>query len=176
MFAKPFARLTTQRAVDRPELPSDLAMFYMWHEGVGLESDHVNYSVRLCALEEVDRVGWDGLEVVADVPEGWEKFAAIRIGMGVYFETIVYVLAAPSCPPGSILAIGTMCGPAGDGPFMLDSALVLASSFTDWLIHLERWGWAEPAIATDWDLTEQEQEQNYKYYLALNPKLYTGDR
>jgi hypothetical protein len=47
--------------------------------------------------------------------------------------------------------------------------LVLASTFPDWLAHLERWGWAEPAIAAAWELTEQERQESYRYYLALNP-------
>jgi hypothetical protein len=108
--------------------------------------------------------------LVADVPEGWEGFAAFRIGVGRFFEEIVYILDAPSCPPGSILAMGgNLFAVGGDGPYVLDASLVLAATFPGWLAHLECWGWAEPAIAPAWELKEQEWQELNHYYLPLNP-------
>src|SRR5262249_19706063 len=124
MDLKPFVHLAEPRAVNRSELPPDLAEFYTTHEGVGLESSP-DRAVRLCKLDEVTRVGWKDLRLVGDVPEGWEGFAAFRIGMGMFFEEIVYILDAPSCPAGSILALGRdLAGPGGAGPFSLESSLV----------------------------------------------------
>jgi hypothetical protein len=153
-----------------------LAGFYAEHEGVGLECDAgPDRVVLLCKLDEVVRVSWKDV-AVADIPEGWEQFAAFRVGIGRFFEKIVYVLDAPSCPPGSILAIGThLVGcEGGDGPFKVDGSLVLAATFQGWLTHLERWGWVEPVIASAWELTEQEQQEMRCYYLALNPGLNVG--
>src|SRR5947209_8218432 len=114
---KPFVPLAGPRAVSRPELPPDLAAFYARHEGVGLESSWDRHPVRLCKLDEVVRGGWKDLGLGGDVPEGWERFTALRIGAGMFFEKVVYVLDAPSCPPGSVLAIGRdVGGPGGDGP------------------------------------------------------------
>jgi hypothetical protein len=159
--------------VTRLELPADLAEFYDWHEGVGLESSYEQYPVRLCKLDEVIRVGWADVDRVGEVPEGWEDFAAFQVGMGVFFDIIVYVLNAPSCPSGSILAIGRdMSGPGGEGPFSLESTLVLAACFPGWLAHLERWGWEEPAV-TGWGAPPGPHEIRH-YYLALNPWMNVG--
>jgi hypothetical protein len=170
---KPYVRLATPRTVDRPELSPDLAEFYARHEGVGLEADWKERPVRLCKFAEVTRVGWEGLNQVGDVPEGWERFAALRVGMGMYFEEIVYVLDAPSCPPGSVLAVGTnLVGcEGGDGPFKLDGSLVLAPTFPAWLDHLKRWGWEEPVIAGMGGRPKAEYQELCRYYLALNPSL-----
>jgi hypothetical protein len=178
MTRKPFAKLAVPRAVQRSDLPIDLATFFANYEGIGLESDgDPECVVWLCRLDEVVRVGWTELGVIADVPEGWDRFTALRVGIGRFFEKIVYVLDAPSCPPGSILAIGgNVPGLGGDGPYALDSSLVLAANFLDWLAHLERWGWAEPAIAVAWELTERERQELYQYYRALNPRmLWNGE-
>ncbi|HTU90213.1 MAG TPA: hypothetical protein VMF69_09085 [Gemmataceae bacterium] len=107
------------------------------------------------------RTDWAGLGQVADVPENWEEFVAFRIEFGIYFEQIVYVLVAPVCPPGSILAVGGS----------QDVPLVLAVSLVGWLSHLERWGWAEPGIAPAWELSDQECTEVRWYYLSLNPEL-----
>jgi hypothetical protein len=176
MDPKPFAKLAARRVVNRPELPPDLVEFYAEHEGIGLESNS-DRVVRLCKLDEVARVMWKDLTCAFDdyVPEGWERFAAFQIGMGMFFEDIVYVLDAPSCPPGSILAIGGIApGPGGGGPFSLESSLVLAASLSDWLAHLERWGWVEYSVAGIGDLSEQEQQEICRYYLALNPDMNLG--
>jgi hypothetical protein len=173
MDLKPFIRLTARRLVRRPELPADLAEFYAEHEGVGLECGiGPNRVVRLCKLDEVARVMW-GDVAVADVPEGWEGFDAFQVGIGRFGEKIVYILDAPSCPPGSILAIGTnLVGcEGGDGPLKVDGSLVLAATFSGWLAHLERWGWTEPVIAATWELTEQERQELHQYYFAFNPSI-----
>jgi hypothetical protein len=173
MSLRPFVHLAAARAVDRNELPADLAEFYAAHEGVGPESS-LDRPVRLCRLEEAVRVGWNDLRVVCDAPEGWERFAAFRVGMGMFGDEIVYVLDAPSCPAGSILALGRdLAGPGGRGPFSLESSLVLATSFPGWLAHLERWGWVEYAVA-GWEAPPEPQEVA-QYYLALNPSMNVGD-
>lgn len=169
MDLMPFVRLPTARAVNRPELSADLADFYARHEGVGLESSP-DRPVRLCTLDEVTLVRWDGLLTGSPTPEGWEGFAAFRIGMGMFFDEILCVLAAPSCPPGAVLAVGyDLGGPGGDGPFRLEGSLVLAASFPAWLSHLEQWGWVEYAVA-GWDPPPEPGEIQH-YYRALNPGL-----
>jgi hypothetical protein len=127
-------------------------------------------------LDEVKRVGWKDLRVVGDVPEGWERFAAFRIGMGRYFEELLYVLEAPSCSRGSILTIGGMVpGPGGEGPASLETSLVLARSFRDWLTRLEQCGWVEYAVAGIRSVPEREQQELCRYYLALNPGMNVGN-
>jgi hypothetical protein len=170
MDLKPFVRLTQPRAVNRPELPPDLAEFYAGHEGVGLESS-ADRPVRLCRLEEVALTRWkDIFATPDDIPEGWEEFAALRVGVGMFGDEILYVLNAPSCPLGSVLAIGhDLAGPGGDGPFRLESSLVLAEDFSGWLSHLERWGWVEYAVA-GWEAPPDPQEID-RYYCAFNPGM-----
>jgi len=176
MDLKPFVQLAAPRTVHQPELPPDLAEFYARHEGVGLES-RWDRTVRLCRLDEVVRIGWKNLHTAFadEIPKAWEGFAAFRIGMGTFFEEIVYVLNAISCPSGSILEIGGLSpGPGGKGPTSLESSLVLAASFREWLIHLEHWGWVEYAVAGIGDLPEQQQQELIRYYLSLNPGMNTG--
>jgi hypothetical protein len=172
---KPFVPLAAPRVVNRPELPPDLAEFYSGHEGIGLESSP-DYPVRLCRLDEVALVRWNDLFTLPDdvskgpddVPPGWEGFAAVRVGLGMFGDQILYVLDAPSCPPGSVLAIGRdLGGPGGDGPFSLERTLVLARSFPEWLAHLEQWGWVEYAVA-GWEPPPEPKEIE-RYYRALNP-------
>ncbi len=174
MDMRPYICLPVVRAVNRPDLPVDLAAFYATNEGVGLESEP-NQTVRLCQLDEVSWInGWDDLKYgIADpVPEGWEEFIALRIGMGITFEEIVYVIKAPSCPPGSIFVIGSsVCGPGGDGTGDVEGTLVLGASLRDWLNHLERWGGGEPVIMNTRELTEMELESLREYYLGLNPRM-----
>jgi hypothetical protein len=50
----------------------------------------------MCKLDEVAPGGRHGLLLVGDVPEGWESFAAFRVGRGMFFDEILYVLDAPS--------------------------------------------------------------------------------
>jgi hypothetical protein len=122
-------------------------------------------------LEEVAFIRWkDLLTFPDDVPEGWEGFAAVRVGLGMFGDEILYILNAPSCQAGSVLAIGRdLAGPGGHGPFRLESSLVLAQSFTEWLVHLERWGWVEYAVA-GWEAPSDPQEIA-RYYRALNPYM-----
>ena len=174
MDQKPFVSLNRFRPIDRPDLPDDLVQFYKWHEGVGLESSP-DRAVRLCKLVEVAQVGWQDVESVAEVPEGWADFAAFRVGSGMFFEKIVYVCYAPSCHRGSLLAIGRdVCGPGGDGPYALESSLVLAASFSSWLAHLAQWRWIEPAVSGIRELTKWEQGKILDYYLSLNPGMNPG--
>jgi hypothetical protein len=173
MTLKPFVDLAAPRVVKRSELPPDLAKFYARHEGVGLDSS-TDRPVRLCRLEEVALIRWkDFCTPSDDVPEGWEGFTALRIGVGMFGDEILYVLNAPSCPLGSVLAIGRdLAGPGGVGPFSLESSLVLAASFPEWLAHLERWGWVEYAVA-GWEAPTDRQAVE-QYYLALNPNMNVG--
>ena len=175
MDLTPFRRLAAPRAVDR-RLPPELADFYARHEGVGLDTGPDRF-VRLCTLGEVVRVGWADVGSVGDVPEAWGRFAALRVGLGMQGEWIVYVLDAPSCPPGSVLAVGTYLvgvGAGGEGSDALDGTLVLAASFPGWLAHLEMWGWAEPIIAGMGNLPADQHREACRYYLALNPGMDVG--
>lgn len=175
MDQKPFRRLAAPREVDH-RLPSVLADFYAWHEGVGLDSGSDRF-VRLCTLGEVVRVGWNDVGLVGDVPVSWGRFAALQIGLGMQGERIVYVLDAPSCSPGSVLAIGTYLvgvDAGGEGPDALDGSLVLAATFSGWVAHLERWGWAEPIIAGMGNLPRDQHREACRYYLALNPDMDVG--
>jgi hypothetical protein len=174
---KPFVRLTSPRVVERPGLPKDLVVFYAENEGVGLKSNP-DRVVRLCRLDEVSRIGWRDLHILGtDEYPGWERFAAYRIGVGPYFDEIVYVLDAPACPTGSILAIGVdVAGPGGSGPARLEPSLVLASSFAEWLSHLEECDWIEYGLVPGelTGLPEIKQRQHRAYYQALNPGISWG--
>jgi hypothetical protein len=170
MDPRPFVRLPTPRAVDRPDLPPDLVGFYAWHEGAGPDDpdgDRGLYRIiRLCELAEVARIGWEGLGLATDTPEGWERFSAFRLGTGSFFSQIVYAVSAPICPPGAILAIG-----GG----VVELPTVLGATFPDWLAHLERCGWAEPMIESYRDFTAEERAELYRYYRALNPDMDLGE-
>lgn len=171
MAPRPFVTLPTPRAVNPNALPADLAAFYTESEGVGLESGWPEYPIRICTLAEVQRVRWNDVSAI-EVPEGWEDFDAFRIGSDGYFGEIVYVLGAPCCPRGSILVIGSGILPTlgGEDPYALEGSLVLASSFKSWLAHLERWAWLEPRITgTEGEISDEEREELYQYYLRLNP-------
>jgi hypothetical protein len=100
MDLKPFVRLAEPRAVNCPGLPPDLAEFYSQHEGVGLDTS-TDRSVRLCRFEEVALFRWQDLFMPSnDAPEGWERFAAWLIGVGVFGNHILYVLNAPLLSAG----------------------------------------------------------------------------
>ena len=177
MDQKPFVRLTAPRIVEQLGLPIDLAQFYSENEGVGRESSPDRF-VRLCRLNEVARIGWRDVHVLGayEIPE-WELFAAYRIGMSPFFDEIVYVLNAPVCPVGAILAIGVdVAGPGGSGPATLEPSLVLASSFAEWLKRIEACGWSEYGLGPD-DLAKlpaAEERQHRRYYQALNPGIPWG--
>jgi hypothetical protein len=161
--------------VERPDLPDDLSRFYAEHEGVGLESS-LDRLVRLCRLDEVARIGWRDLHFFgAEECRGWEGFAALRIGMSSYLDEIVYVLDAPCCSAGAILTIGVdVAGPGGHGPATLEPSLVLATSFTEWLRHLESTGWVEYGLVPGGIAELSEHQAVRRYYHALNPGISWG--
>jgi hypothetical protein len=155
-------------------LPADLVAFYAENEGVGLESPP-DRLVRLCRLDEIRRIGWSDLHILgADQCPGWEHFAAYRIGMSSCFDEIVYVLDAPSCPAGSILALGVdLSGPGGSGPTALEPSVVLAPCFAEWLRHMEACGWVEYGLIAGElaNLPAKQQRRQFQYYQALNPDI-----
>lgn len=170
---KPFVRLAAPRVVDRPDWPRDLVQFYSENEAVWID-DAENWSIELYPLHDVKRVDWAGLELVGNTPEGWERFDALLIGKGCHFEQIVSVIRAPCCPPGAILTLGHNLdwGNVGTGPFSLACGLVLASSFSEWLWHLEENGWWEYTIGYGIpDLPVPRQRALRAHYLALNPHI-----
>src|SRR5262249_14324423 len=176
----PFIRLNARRALGRPDLPSDLAEFYAEHEGAGLSNDW-DCNVRTCRLDEVSRISWRDLHILGDenCPEGWERFAGFRIGLSSFFDEVVYVLAAPSCPAGAILTLGVdVAGPGGSGPTALECSLVLAPSFNEWRRHLEQTGGVEYGLAPGnlADLTEAQQRELRQYYKTLHPGVTWAQR
>jgi hypothetical protein len=178
MDPKPFEKLAAERAVEPLRLPSELANFYAKNEGVGLGSS-LDRIVRLCRLDEVARIGWRDLHIFGanKHPLGWEGFAAYRIGVSPFFDEIVYVLDAPICPAGSILTFGVdIAGPGGRGPASLEPSLVLASSFAEWLSHLEQTGWVEYGLVPGGlaELSKAEQQKHRSYYHTLNPGISWG--
>jgi hypothetical protein len=174
MDQKSFKRLAAPRAVNRPDLPLDLARFYAKHEGVGLESTPKRI-VRLCRLNEVTRIGWRDLHILGAADcLGWEDFAGYRIGISSFFDELVYVLHAPSCKSRAILALGVDTGgTGGSGPAALESTVVLAPNFPAWLRLLEQTGWVDyglvPGSLTD--LPKRQQQVLIRYYQALNPEM-----
>jgi hypothetical protein len=171
---KPFVHLAKPRPVELPALPADLVAFYTANEGVGLERSP-DRLVSFCCLDEVRRIGWQDLHNFgADESAGWENFAAYRLGVSSFFDEIVYVLDAPSCPAGSILTLGgDVSGPGGSGPAVFEASLVLASSFAEWLGHLEECGWTEYGLVPGAlrELSEAEERKHRDYYKALNPGI-----
>jgi len=175
---KPFVKLRQPRFVIRPDLPGDLVKFYEEHEGVGLESSS-DRVVRICLLDELSRINCQDLHVIGkDTIPGWsEAFAAVQIGISQFFDEILYVLKAPVCAEGSILTIGVgVAGPEGSGADILEAALVLANSFTDWLQHLKRMDWVEYGLIPGEiaKLPKSMQQGLRQYYLSLNPGITWG--
>ena len=171
----PYIRLDAPRILSRPDLPPELTRFYAQHEGAGL-SNEPYCIVRICRLDEVSPISGRDLHILGkeNCPEGWERFAGFRIGLSSFFDEIVYVLAAPSCPTGAILTLGVdVAGPGGSGPAALESSLVLAPSFDAWRHHLQQtsgveYGLAPGALA---DLPEAQQCELRQYYKSLNPGI-----
>jgi hypothetical protein len=176
---RPYTSLVSPRDVTHLDLPTDLARFYDEHEGVGLGCSP-QQPVRLCRLQEVARIGWKDLHGIGiiDIP-AWAQFAAYRIGISSFFDEIVYVLNAPTCPNGSILTVGSdVAGPGGSGPTnaLLEPSLVLASNFDEWMKRLENMNWVEHGL-TPGGLTElpkSEQRKHRRYYKTLNPNINWG--
>lgn len=175
MGLKPFAQLVTPRQVNRPELPQELVQFYSTNEAIEFEGLEYG-SLYLHPLRDVKRVGWAGLDLIGDCPERWESLDCFLIGSGCHFEKIVYVVSAPCCQPGAVLALGGQLdwGLVGTGSSGSDLAwgLVLGASLYEWLRHLEEYGWWEYAIGFDIpQLPVERQRQLRAYYLALNPSI-----
>lgn len=173
MGPKPFLRLAVSRDVNRHELPSDLARFYADNEAIAFEGSDYG-SIYLRPLREVKRVGWAGLGLLWDAPAGWGTFDACLFGFGCHFERIVYVVDAPCCQPGAILAIGGQLdwGPGGTGPRSANACLVLGANLSEWLRHLEEEDWWEYAIGFGIpSLPVEHQRELRAYYLALNPNI-----
>lgn len=163
---RPFVRLPERRAVPI-DWPADLADFYATHEGVGLESTPER-SVRLCRLDEVQRV------IVADMRHfcgddpAWANFAGYQIGFSPFFDRVVYVLSAPVCQRGAILVFGyDIAGPGGFGSAVLEGELLLAETLANWLAHLEQCGWDEPGFYPG----SIEEPMVRAYYRRLNPAI-----
>ncbi len=177
MSEMPFQRLSNARRLERADLPPDLAAFYERNEGLGLESDP-DILVRMCRIEEVERIGWADLHVIgSDHVPGWETFSAIRIAMSAYFDEIVYVLDCPCCDAGSILCLGVdVSGPGGAGETPLEVSLVLAASFGEWLARLERFQWVEYGLmpgSID-ELPPSAQVELRGHFTRLNPEISWG--
>jgi hypothetical protein len=84
---------------------------------------------------------FDDFPLVGD----WDRFTGIRIGIGCFFDELIYVTQAPVCPPGSIMAFGVdVDGPGGvgsnDDPA---GSLVLAATFREWIDRLSADSWDE---------------------------------
>jgi hypothetical protein len=130
----------------------------------------------LCHLDQAVGIGWRDLHVLGrgDPDTGWDQFAGIRVGIGLFFDEIVSVLSAPSCPPGAILALGVDL--AGPGPAAMEQSLVLAPSFSDWMTHLESMGWEEFGLVAGEidDLPTERQNELRQYYGNLNPRIRWG--
>lgn len=172
---KPFVPLPAPRVVDRSDLPLDLIAFYAQNEGVGLATD-CDRSVRLCRLDEIRAInGWQDLRRPSDCPPRWEQFRAVYFGISQFCgDMILYVLNAPSCPAGSILALGRdISGPGGEGPDVLETTVVLGRTFTEWLVHLEQVDWVELGLTPGClaNLSDAQQQKERRYYLSLNPGL-----
>lgn len=171
---KPFQPLPTARSLSRDDLPTDLANFYSHNEGVGLESSP-DRLVRLCLLNEVQRIGWSDLHVFGSEPiPGWEQFSGYRVGISSFFDEIIYTVHSPCCPAGCILAIGVnISGPGGNGPHPFECSLVLAPTWNDWLSRLEALRWVEYGLLPDevTRLPPRQQQEQLDYYRSLNPQL-----
>src|SRR5260370_6520885 len=130
-------------------------------EGMGLESSE-DHSIRLCKLDEIRPVRRDDIRVFGksegDDP-GWADFAGFLLGLSWFRDEIVYVVSAPVCSSGSIMVFGPdISGPGGIGKATIEPSLVLATSFSRWLPHIERWCWTEYGIVPG-DIDERQSEE-----------------
>lgn len=174
MDPKPFASLKTPRIVNRDDLPPELIRFYERNEGVGLRSSSKRI-VRLCRLAQVREHAWRDVPIFGNEEEiGWEGFRGLYIGVSSYHDDIYWARSASCCPDGSILTFGPdVAGPGGEGEYVLEPSLVLASNFDGWLPHLARHDWFEYGLAPGeiWELPNAEQSELRAYYAALNPGI-----
>jgi hypothetical protein len=177
----PYTRLSSRR-LDVPQwLPPDLRAFYEAHEGVGREAS-ADYPVRISKLAEVALVAMHDLHLFNDFPllGGWDRFAGIRIGIGCFFEELIYVTQAPVCPPGSIMAFGVdVDGPGGVGSDD-DAAgsLVLAATFGEWINRLRVDGWVEIGLVPGEidGLSTGRATELRRRFAELNPRSGWGRR
>jgi hypothetical protein len=157
-------------------MPDDLREFYALHEGVGLESSS-DRPVRLCQMKELSQVRLQDLGMFKGYEPfgGWASFAAIRIASSCFGDEIVYVLRAPVCPAGSIVAFGCdISGPAGSGDETdIPGSLVLAADFQSWLTRLARDAWNEYGFVPGEidNLPEQRAGELRRHFRVLNPEV-----
>ncbi len=159
-------------------LPADLMDFYAHHEGVGLDAS-ADHPIRIGRLVEAAPVVMHDLHLYDDFPlnGGWDRFTGIRIGLGCFFEELIYVTQAPVCQPGSIMAFGSdgIEGPGGigcdDDPEM---SLVLAASFGEWIARLRIDNWDEIGLVPgELDRLPAERAAQLRTRLAeLNPRSW----
>lgn len=134
---------------------------------MGLESTP-ECSVRLCRLEEVQRVTVVDLRHFCGDDSAWANFAGYQIGISPFFDRVVYVLSAPVCQRGAILVFGyDIAGPGGLGSAALEGELLLAETWADWLAHLKQCGWNEPGFCPG----SIEEPTVRAYYRRLNPAI-----
>jgi hypothetical protein len=171
----PFTVLKKSRRIDTDWMPQDLRDFYATREGVGRESTP-DRLVRLCKLAEVTRIKWADLHIFGGdkPPRGWKDFSAIRLGISSFFDEIVWVLAAPSAPAGSIMTFGPdVAGPGGTGKETIEGSLVLSDDFDHWITRLARDGWTEYGLVPG-SITEQPAERQKElraHFKRLNPSI-----
>jgi hypothetical protein len=183
MDLTPFIDLPAPRAVAIPWLPPVLREFYERHEGIGRDGPP-DLSVRLCRLDDVSEVGLRDLHLFENFPlnAAWAGFSAIRIGVGMFFDEIVYVVRSPVCPPASIMAFGAdVFGPGGEGDDENDpcGSVVLARSFGEWMDRLKTDGWKElglvPGVLAR--LPIERATKLRKRFAELNPRCdWSGTR
>ncbi len=163
---RPYERLPARRAVPC-DWPADLADFYATHEGVGLESTFER-SVRLCRLDEVQRVTVADMQHFCGDDPAWASFAGFLIGSSPYLDQVVYALSAPVCLRGTIMAFGyDLAGPGGQGEAACEPSLVLAETFADWLARLEQFNGDELGFRPG----AIEDPAQRAYFRRLNPAI-----
>jgi hypothetical protein len=92
-------------------------------------------------------------------------------------DEILFVVHAPCCSPGAILALGSdIAGPGGSEGNELEPSLVLATSFSLWLEHLEQMGWIEYGLVPGAlaELPRSQEQALRLYYKTLNPQITWG--
>lgn len=178
----PYHQLNRRRTVNRDDLPADFREWYSRHEGCGLEADP-DRSVRLCRLSEAQVIGWGDIRMNGgnDLPRSDPSydFRAVRVGVGSFFDDIVYILRDEFYPPCSVVAYGNdVAGPDTEGAKGLPCALVLGKGFAEWLRHLEKCRWVEYGL-TPGEIGKRpaaEQVELRRYYRQLNPGVSWAEK
>ena len=164
----PFQSLLSRRVPDT-NLPGDLQEFYSCNEGCGKQVEP--RSIRLCKHEDLRIVSWNDLHVLGGdpIPDGWQNFRAILIGVGAFFEEYLYVLESGVFKKGSILAMGiSVIGPGGTGRYIIEPSLLLAKSFSEWLSSLERCNWIEVGLHSG-EVNGKAAQMRMNDLKAMNP-------